>query len=997
MSDFAGTGNGDVVLRTSVEGVDSAVSEFQRLQDAIMSLNGGAHDSLHAGGSPTNASSSAPRTTDPSAQYVNSGYTGGGAGGGRLSPDAFIPVDQRTGSFGGGSGYSGTPSAGSGLVPQNGGGSFSIHTATFVVQQANIAIASAQIVIQSATGMSAGAPGTSGAVVGGTLPPMSPSIPSGGSVPQNTPPFAMNAFWQQVAQNPTLAGFARAGLGSLPLGAVGILGAAAEVGSISMNAAYAAQLPGYQYETSQMVQAASGNYINPILAAGQTRAAVIAGEIAERRARFQPFESLPLVGGMIHGANEMGTPGFNPILRGGIRAGLSAIPIIGGALGDMADELLGPHEGLQDMERKRQLELAKADAQQRALLYAALTGTSARGSRFLEGANGLVELGSRQSLLPFGESISRMNGDFMAGSMPSEMMKFGQESTLGSFGSIVRMAQDPMMAGLRRNIGSVLGQNGINSGYVREIATQMALRGDLEGLSSIKPMLSAAGLTVDEFAQMASPVLGMQRQININQSTYTVQKNQGASIETLNRTLGATSAQYGAQIRRLQEQRAANPEFAEDYDAQIAQLQAAQSEIPRQQSFGLFGIATARAGIASAEAERYSAKARLFGGPSEYGTAVGMQRDVVGQQLQAIKDLIARGNLTQEEMLRYQSQVTSLETQQVQLQQEQIRGVAQMQFSIAQANLGIGQTQLQTGLMRGLGGVAGANAAVGITSLARESVSKAQHAVHVLRAQPGMTEDNADLKAALQALASAQQTEVGSELGQANIPNSLPLQRSLSSAQYTAQVLTSVPGAYGNVRGALQTQVKDLELEAAEIMKQRDIALANASPENREAIAFEFQKRLQGVGMQQASAMQQLSYGWESRIISEAINTGGNFGVVANRFNYRDAVGHGVVNPPFGSNGENRPFLAREADEIPSIYGSTGTPGGFYVTAVGSVGGGRGILREEMKSSGGRRGANDEITIKLELPDGTVVGRKTIPKNQLLSQEDMASYFVGSQ
>jgi hypothetical protein len=125
------------------------------------------------------------------------------------------------------------------------------------------------------------------------------------------------------------------------------------------------------------------------------------------------------------------------------------------------------------------------------------------------------------------------------------------------------------------------------------------------------------------------------------------------------------------------------------------------------------------------------------------------------------------------------------------------------------------------------------------------------------------------------------------------------------------------------------------------------------------AAALQYQERLQQLGVQQAGAYQQLSYGWENRLMSTMIGSPGSFNLNGRGFALRDAVLFGgAVNPHFGSNRSNLPFFLQLAGlgNIPShfpgttgpfdapgfgVYGMPGLPGtgGAPVGASGGSGG----------------------------------------------------------
>lgn len=189
-------------------------------------------------------------------------------------------------------------------------------------------------------------------------------------------------------------------------------------------------------------------------------------------------------------------------------------------------------------------------------------------------------------------------------------------------------------------------------------------------------------------------------------------------------------------------------------------------------------------------------------------------------------------------------------------------------------------------------------------------------------------------------LAGAGRARIEAELGlqqqrvqAAQTPVDLSLQMRLSGAQYQAQVLQSVPGAYGNIRGAYREQLGVLEQEAAQIQQQqqqqRDAGQLNP------AAQFEYQQRLQQIGVQQAQAFEQLSYGWENRVMSRAINSPGSFNLEGRGFSMMNTVTAGAWNPHFGARQDQLPFFLRMANlaripvsGLPGVQGlGPGIPG----------------------------------------------------------------------
>jgi hypothetical protein len=175
-----------------------------------------------------------------------------------------------------------------------------------------------------------------------------------------------------------------------------------------------------------------------------------------------------------------------------------------------------------------------------------------------------------------------------------------------------------------------------------------------------------------------------------------------------------------------------------------------------------------------------------------------------------------------------------------------------------------------------------------------------------------------------------QTQEAQSSMGMAAVPFTTGLRSRLSRSSFVIDVLQNMPGAYGNIRGAMQGRVNLLERSAQELEEMYAAASGAGAAgrgagiggggrgQMRTALSPEaelaFQERFQDIGRQQAAAFQQASYGWEGRLISQALNAPGNWSLLQNRFSVMQAVTHGGVrNPQMGSTLGNLPFFMRFA------------------------------------------------------------------------------------
>jgi hypothetical protein len=159
----------------------------------------------------------------------------------------------------------------------------------------------------------------------------------------------------------------------------------------------------------------------------------------------------------------------------------------------------------------------------------------------------------------------------------------------------------------------------------------------------------------------------------------------------------------------------------------------------------------------------------------------------------------------------------------------------------------------------------------------------------------------------------AESQSLGQYSAFASMPFNIETQRVLSQSSYQIAALETVPGTYGNIRGALTARMGALEQGAAEIMQRRDTLQREGAFQNNPALALQMQEQLQGIGLQQAQTFGQLSAGWENRLVGTLIGHPGNFSLEGRGFSYRNALMRGVMSPygHFGSSSTDLPgFLS---------------------------------------------------------------------------------------
>ena len=490
----------------------------------------------------------------------------------------------------------------------------------------------------------------------------------------------------------------------------------------------------------------------------------------------------------------------------------------------------------------------------------------------------------------------------------------------------------------------------------------------------------------------------------------------GGGADALDRAFGGQASGVLGNAALLREK----ARRADLYDPQTRAMFTAQAEqqefharvtLPRQASQMRFGLDMGEIGVANAEAGAAGSQARLFGGPAAGSAAVQMQASAVAQEIRAVQDLLKRGNTTREEQLKYQGELVRLGAQQKELQAEAVRGQARGEYNVAGGNLGVASTEQRTAFLKGVGGMEGQGLTFGLMDKAGVVTKKAQAYVDLLR-RSGVSEDNAEMISARQSLASSQQQEMELSLSQAHTPLPVGMSRELSRARYEEQVLGSLPGSYGNIRGSLRKQAQTLE--RAGILKAGELQAARQKNGGKldEAVEAQFQEELQQIGLQQASVYQKLNHGGMERLVSQTLGTPGNFSFIARNFSYRDAIGAGVHNPYFGSNAQDLPFYRR--DEAlwgagASLAGSTGTAAGFNATALSGIapinkfGGVSG--QANMVNPMAQLQAGQELTVnvnmKMQYPDGRMqqqnvrgTARMTPQRLNLNANEDLQNDLV---
>lgn len=402
------------------------------------------------------------------------------------------------------------------------------------------------------------------------------------------------------------------------------------------------------------------------------------------------------------------------------------------------------------------------------------------------------------------------------------------------------------------------------------------------------------------------------------------------------------------------------------------------------------------------EAQRAYAGAQVAYGAA-YGTAgavyQGHQGEIAAlqQDLSNLWQTITSGKLGAQELNRAWAQLNDTQRRLVESSARAVDEYNRIQNTVADLGRGITGTRAERAFLTGRGGIEGLGYVQADIGAAREVASTRYQSLlnvynDIKQNNPGLTDaeilKNPRYLEALHQYEQAQTGVAASILNQASVPFAAGEENRYRQAQFTADVLQSLPGAYGNLRGALQGVYTGSQNRVAQLQQMKAQALEGITdPGQRDEIALRFDERIRQETMTGVRAFNQLSYGWEARLISNVMGASGNFSGVGNRFSYMASVLGGVTNPHFGANASQLPFFLEQAGYAGSLAGATGTPQGFAATALAGQGQRQMPVQEH------------HITVTLEWPDGSQAGQFTLNTgkgggNVMGQFEDMANRFV---
>lgn len=484
----------------------------------------------------------------------------------------------------------------------------------------------------------------------------------------------------------------------------------------------------------------------------------------------------------------------------------------------------------------------------------------------------------------------------------------------------VATIQEGLQAQLRAaaaHLAELLKDPGVGSGKIAEARAQVqeAQNAIAQNILSVAQQKAADAMTVAATpGQVAGAALGAQAALGMAPSAG-MQAAQLASAQAT----ALTSRQNAADARARGDERSALM-----WDAQAAQAGAALATLPLQQLQAQIAPEQMRAQAAASGAQAVlGAQAALGVAPS--AAAQAQQTAAAGATLAAEQHLLAGmlsgavpadSALIQQQRARVaaaEAGIATLPLQQLQarIAPEQIR--AQAASGIAGAELGIARTA-------GLGGAETREIQLAQVQAAQNALAADQHLLEGMRSG-AVPADSALIQ---QQEARVAQGRLGvaqsrTTLGQVDIP--LPIREAREQTQFELGVLRNLPGTYGSIRGLLGRQIGNIEQEANVLIQEYQ----QRGPEMSEEGRHQIRTQLRQLGTEQAGAFQELSVGWENRLMSRVINNPGSFNLEGRGMSLMNSVMAGVMNPHFGSTGRDLPFFLRESALAP--IPSLGLPG----------------------------------------------------------------------
>ena len=495
------------------------------------------------------------------------------------------------------------------------------------------------------------------------------------------------------------------------------------------------------------------------------------------------------------------------------------------------------------------------------------------------------------------------------------------------------------------------------------IAEMRGQRGTPEG--EVKFQQAVSGLEAAK-AQMQA-LIAQETQLKVSRGQMTMQaQSGGAELALQNSMYGAPSdtlSAFGGMGRAINNEANKYEMFASlpgisPEQAALFRLQAEQArqrqkyDLPRQRGQYMVGLQESALGVQGAHMDTATWRAQTFGDPNAaYHAAMNQAGLITSQGTIEMKSLMGlNGPQTQQERLDTEKRLIDLQRQHAQALEAANVALEKSRVQIAEFATSMSSGRQQLASLSGAGGMETLGLGIETRNSALHASAEAQSRIDGLRHR-GYSENSPEMMAARQ---EKQAQDINAAQMTANLPNQ-PLPYDIRSKQarnrFEIEALEGMPGTYGQVRSALQSQI-GLDAKAFTEL-EKEIATVKASQGGKltQGQTEAYQNRAYDLGRDQLSATRQLSVGWESQLVSQISNAPGSFAFMRDSFSNRSSVLSGVKNRHFGStSGEIDGLLGANSLTalLSKIEGATGTAEGMAVTAITGA-----MPRRQFKPGGG--------------------------------------------
>jgi hypothetical protein len=397
----------------------------------------------------------------------------------------------------------------------------------------------------------------------------------------------------------------------------------------------------------------------------------------------------------------------------------------------------------------------------------------------------------------------------------------------------------------------------------------------------------------------------------------------------------------------------------EQIRAELIQNNLQSVAINRQYSQTQFSQDMSFVGLRGSERMANVSRAELFGGVSDIYSARNASTQTISEEIQVTRanlERLKRIGSTLEERNEIMSRLKTLETDLEKATEMNRRSYYDMSVSNSLTLSGTTRTLGALQAIRG-GSLAAAPLRASSISNVREAIAYQKQLVESLP-EGSIARNEAESK-----LAQLQLSETNSEISMADYSPSPSLSRDVLRNQLRRSIATRTFAGYGDVRASIQEGIALTGRQLDELRKNYDLAMENASPENREAITLRFEQQQSGLIEQAIGLQQQLESGWQERLLSQTINSSGNFNMVASRFTRRESALSGVLNRAFGGNKDQRDYFMNQGKAFMGMFGINGSSSMFTNAALGGA---------QVQLTGGL-----EIIVNVQDGVGNTIARQT--------------------